>query len=241
VSAGFPPRRKLAQVLRSLAKHLPAHVAPLLEHARFSEDAAALRRFADAAHLNAATDALDPGEAAWLAELLLERWSLVAEPILEPEVAVVAPDEVWVGNEPVDVVLSLETFGIEPGWEAVWEGDLAPGPPAPTAILIATAPRGNEPLVLRARAHVRARSAGQRTLLVAATSVRVRRPVVVVSEDRRRILVTDQEERPAPGVRVSIGEQMHTANAAGLVLLTDPAPRGARLAVEGIAAHRIPE
>lgn len=238
--SAFPPRRRLAQVLRSLAARLPAQVAPLLEHTRFADDAAALARFAQVAHADAATAALPPEEAAWLADLLLERWARIADPVLDPDVAIVAPDEVWLGKEPRRVPLAIETSGVDPDWEAVWEGDVVPGPPARTGQLLAGPPPGNAPVLLRATARVRARAGGERCVLVAQATVRVRRPVVVVSENRRRILVCDQQEQPAAAVRLEIGERAYTTSAAGLVELAEPAPPGATLRVEGVPAGRVP-
>src|SRR5688572_26150871 len=106
----FPPRRRLAQVLRSLAKRLPAQVDPILEHARFADDARALARFADAAHVDAATAPLPPEEASRLADLLLARWERVGRVMLEPEAAIVAPDELWIGRDLLRVPLTIETL-----------------------------------------------------------------------------------------------------------------------------------
>jgi hypothetical protein len=239
-STGFPPRRRLAQVLRSLARHLPGQLEQLLTHPRFAEDAKALARFADPAHLEAAVAALSGDEASWLAASLLERWGRLADPRLDPEVAIVVLDEVWVGHEPVRVPVGLETLGLDPDWEAIWEGDVPPGPPATSVVLVARPPAGREATLLRVRARVRGRAGGERCVLLASASVRVRQPVVVVKDDRRRVLVCDQEERPAAGVRLEVGDAAYVTGANGLVELPQPAPPGAALRVEGIPAGRVP-
>jgi len=236
----FPPRQRLARVVRSLTKHLPPQLEGLLEHPRFADDASALTRLSEATHLESALDALAPEEAAWLADLLSERWERLGPVVMEPEVAILAPEELWLGREPVRVPLTLTTEGLEPDWEAVWEGAVVPGPPGPRAVLLAHPPSGPGPAVATVRARVRARAEGQRCVLLAHARVCLRTPTVVVSDDRRRLMVQDQNERPASGVRLEIGTEPFTTGAGGLVELPEPAPPGASLRVEGVPAGRIP-
>ncbi|MGH2898166.1 MAG: hypothetical protein ACRDMZ_05780, partial [Solirubrobacteraceae bacterium] len=133
----LPPRQRLVQLVRSLGRHLPQQLAPVAAHPRFAEPAAALARLADDAHLTAAVSSLADAEAAWLADLLLERWRTLAEPVLEPIAAIVAPVELWLGREPVRVPLSLAVVGVEPGWEVVWDGAVATSGSAGAAVAIA--------------------------------------------------------------------------------------------------------
>lgn len=237
----LPPRQRLARVLRSLNQHLPGQLEGLLDNSRFVEGAAALRRLGDSAHLEAALARMSPEEAGWLAGVIEERWGWVAEVRLDPEVAIVAPEEVWIGAEPVRVPLALASVGLDPGFEAVWEGAVVPGPPSPKAILVANPPSGSEPAVAKVRAHVRASAGGKRCILVAQAQVQVRRPAVLVSDDRRRFIVKDQADRPAVGIRLEIGDAAHTTGPGGLVQLEEPAAPGSALRVQGVPAGRVPD
>ncbi|WP_147445151.1 hypothetical protein [Corallococcus sp. CA053C] len=236
----LPPRQRLGQLLRSMSKHLPGQLDGLLENARFTDGAAALQRLADPMHLEKALARMSLEEAGWLADMLTERWSGLAELQLEPEVAIVAPDELWLGAEPVRLALSLAAVGLDEGFEALWEGAVLPGAPSPKATLLAKPPEGNAPEVARVRAHVRASVKGQRCVLIAQAQVALRRPSVVVSEDRRRLLAQDQAGRPAVGCRLEVGTDVHLTGAGGLVELQVAAASGLPLKLEGIPAGRIP-
>lgn len=232
----LPPRQRLVQLVRSLGRHLPQQLAPLAAHPRFAEPAAALARLSDDAHLMTAVSSLADAEAAWLTDLLLERWRTLAEPVLEPIAAIVAPVELWMGREPVRVPLSLAVVGVEPGWEVVWDGATASPGSAGAAVAIAD-PTAN---LITCRAHVRARTPSGRVALTAAARIELRRPVVTVRDDRRRIVVADQLGAPAVGVTLAIGDSEHTTGPGGLVELGQPAIPGAALRVQGIPAGRIP-
>ncbi|RKH28247.1 MULTISPECIES: hypothetical protein [Corallococcus] len=238
--SGLPPRQRLGQLLRSLSKHLPGQLDGLLENARFTDGAAALQGLADPAHLEKALARMSPEEAGWLADVLTERWSQVAELQLEPEVAIVAPDELWMGAEPVRVPLSLAAVGLDDGFEALWEGAVLPAAPSPRATLLAKPPEGTTPEVARVRAQVRASVKGQRCVLIAQAQVVLRRPSVVVSDDRRRLLAQDQAGRPAVGCRLEVGTDVHVTGPGGLVELEAPASPGLPLKLEGINAGRMP-
>lgn len=236
----LPPRQRLGHLLRSLAKQLPDQLDGLLENARFRDGASALQRLADPAHVEKALERMSPEEAGWLADLLTERWSWISDIQLDPEVAIVAPDELWLGAETIRVPLSLAAVGLDEGLEAVWEGAVLPGPPAASATLLARPPEGKAPGVARVRAQVRASVKGQRCVLIAQAQVTLRRPSVVVSDDRRRLLVQDHTGRPAVGCRLEIGPDVHLTGAGGLVDLEVPAQPGESLKLEGIPAGRIP-
>ena len=230
----LPPRPQLAQLVRSLAHHLPIQLGGLLPHARFTEGATALARLADDRHLAAGVAALADAEAAWLAELLLARWSAIGEPVLDPEAAIVAPVEVWVGAEPVRVCVEVVVVGADPPWDAVWDG--------------ATAVSGARAVVVvkpgasaaACRVHVHARTAAGRMVLTAAARIAIRHPSVTVRDDRRRVVVVDQLGTPAVGVTLGIGGTEQVTGPGGLVELGQPAPRGAVLRVQGIVTGRIP-
>ena len=233
----LPPRQRLVQLVRSLGRHLPEQLAPLAAHPRFAEAAAALARLADDAHLTAAVSSVADAEAAWLADLLLERWRSLAEPTLEPIAAIVAPVELWLGREPVRVPLSVAVVGADPGWEVVWDGATAMSGSSGAAVAIAD-PAAH---VITCRAHVRARTPSGRVALTAAARILLRRPVVTVRDDRHRIIVADQHGAPAVGVILAIGDREHTTGPGGLVELAQPASPGAPLRVQGVPAGRIPD
>jgi hypothetical protein len=233
--SALPPRQRLVQLVRSLGRHLPVQLAPLVAHARFAEPAAALARLGDEAHLHAAVAALGDAEAAWLADLLHARWRTLADPILEPIAAIVAPVELWLGREPVRIPLSVAVVGAEPGWEVIWDG--ATATTSDHAVAIAD-PAAH---LIACRAHVRARTAAGRVALTAAARIVLRRPVVTVRDDRRRLVVADQHGTPAVGVALAIGDVEHTTGPGGLVELAQPAAPGAALRVQGVPAGRIPD
>jgi len=235
VAGELPPRQRLVQILRSLGRHLPVQLAPLIGSPRFATGMAALARLGDDAQLATAVAALGDAEAAWLAERLLARWHALAEPILEPTAAIVAPVAVWIGREPVRVALSVAVVGAEPDWEVVWDG--ATATTAGGAVVTADATTAT----LAVRAHVRARTATGRVALTAAARIAVRTPVVTVRDDRRRIVVADQHGAPAVGVTLTIGDVDHVTAPGGLVELGTPAAPGAAMRVNGIAAGRIPD
>jgi hypothetical protein len=231
----LPSRPHLARLVRSLGQHLPVQLAGLLPHPRFAEGAQALARLAGEAHLAAGVAALADAEAAWLAEELLARWAAIGEPVLEPAAAIVAPLEVWVGADAAPIPVEVVVVGAAPGWDAVWEGARAASGPRALAIVEAGAS------ACACRVHVRARAGSGRVVLTAAARIAIRRPAVTVRDDRRRLVVLDQLGAPAVGVTLHVGDAPHVTGPGGLVELGQPAPRGATLRVQGIAAGRIPD
>jgi predicted NBD/HSP70 family sugar kinase len=232
-SSALPPRAHLDQVVRSLVRHLPDQLAGLLSHGRFTDGAAAMGRLGDDAEWPALLAALGDDEAAWLAEVILERWSALADVVLDPVAAIVAPPEVWIGGEPVRIPVRVSVVGAEPGWETAWDGAAA----IDAARAVAVAAPGVASVVCRA--HVRARTAAGRTALTAVARIAVRQPSVSVREDLRRFVVSDQTGAPGVGVTLRIGERDHVTGPGGLVELDEPAARGAALRVEGVLAGRI--
>jgi hypothetical protein len=72
---------------------------------------------------------------------------------------------------------------------------------------------------------------------VAEARVKLRRPRVTVSEDGRKLVVSDQAGRPAVGVRVEIGDQVVTSGAGGLVALEKGMGAEAAVRVEGVVVR----
>lgn len=236
--SALPPRQRLARVLRGLARQLPGQVAVLLGDRRFADGRAALGRLGDDAALRAAVDAIGPDEAAWLADQLLERWRRLGPVTLEPEAAIDGPDEIWVGATPVRVELAVLVVDAEPGGDVIWDGATA-GPDPTRAVVVITSP-GDAAATLSVRAHVRARAATGRVALVATARIAVRAPRVVVSDDRTRLIATDQTGRPAVGAPVTVGPHALVAGPGGLVVF-DVAPEpGAAIHVHGVLAGRVP-
>ena len=146
----LPPRQRLARIVRELVRQLPGQMAGLLDDARFDGGRAALTRLGNESTLDATVASLAPDEAERLADRLLARWQLLAPVALEPAAAIDAPDEVWVGDAPVRVELTVRVVDADPGWEVVWDG--ATAGPDPAHAVATAAPPGEGPAVLAVRA-----------------------------------------------------------------------------------------
>lgn len=238
MNPAIPPRARLVHLVRSLAAALPGQVGGLLDAPRFAAGRDALLRLADTA--GEAASAMEPDEAAWLADTLLTRWAQIADPVLEPFAALLAPDELWIGDGPVRAPITVATEGVDDDWEAVWEGAVLPTPPAQTAVLAVEplAADGRATATVRARVRARAR-AGARCLLVAETTIALRRPAVVLGDDGRRVVVRDQAGDPAVGVDLQIGAMRLTTGPGGLAELPRPAEPGAAIVVQGIPTGKV--
>lgn len=232
----LPPRARLLQVIRSITAALPGQMEGLLGAPRFADGAAALARLADPAHAAEAASAMPPEEAAWMADRLLSRWASIAPVVLEPTVAVVAPDAIWIGDRPARVTVSLATSGVDDDWEAVWEGSVIPGPPGKSCVISASPPEGDAPAEAVVRARVRARAGGQRCVLVAEARVPIRRPRITASDDGLRLVIADHTGKPAPGARVEVGDQIFESGPGGLVALPRAAAADLPVRVEGVFA-----
>lgn len=237
----LPPRARLTRVVSALARHLPGELPVLLGGARFERERAVLQRLAVDAHVRAAAEALSDPEAAWLAELLLERWADIGTVQLEPIVAIVAPREVWLGDEPLRCTARVAVDGVEPGWRARWDGERVDDDQRHAPELTLELRPGRE----RARdvtlhLSVEARHGSTRLLLIDQAQIRVRTPLLVISDDRRQLLIRDQHERPAAHVPVEIAGSAHHTSAQGVVQLPEPAPAGAEVRVAGVFAAHVP-
>jgi hypothetical protein len=181
----FPPRDYLAHVVDTIARQLPTDYAHLLGTERFAEEATLLERLRRPEHRAAATAAMSPAEAERLAERLLARWARIAEAKLEPAVAIIGPDEVWLGDEPRTITLSLTTLGLDDGWEAQWIGDLAVAEDGRTAELKLEPPVGEQPVTVSAGVRVMGRAGGKRCVMSAQRRIDLRRAVVDSDTVRR--------------------------------------------------------
>lgn len=233
----LPPRALLQHLIRSLATKLPDQMAGLLDAPRFADGAAALSRLGDEAHARSGAEAMTPAEASWMADRLFERWARIADATLDPAVFVVAPDELWMGDRSAQIPVTLATLGIDDDWDAIWEGSVLPGPPGKTCTLTASPPAGEAAAEAVVRARARARANGRRCVLVAEARVKLRSPRVTVSEDGRKLLISDHTGRPAAGVRVEIGDQAVTSGPSGLVELERGMAPDTPLRVEGVVVR----
>lgn len=232
----LPPRQQVQQIVASLRRRLPGQIEGLLDHPRFTAGREALARLDDDA-VAAATAAMPPEEAAAIAAALLERWAALADVELEPYAAIVAPDEVWIGQRPVVVPLSIEAGDGVTADEVAWDGATSVSPT--TASITVQPPTGDRPVHLAIRAHVRGRTAAGRCILVASARIIIRQPRVILGDDHRRLITTDHTGRPAVGVVVDIGGVKLVTGPGGAIELEQRAPAGAPITVAGVAAGKI--
>ncbi|HZI98455.1 MAG TPA: hypothetical protein VFD41_13100 [Actinomycetales bacterium] len=106
----------LLRVLASLDTHLDDQLDGLSADPAVDEGRAALARLADPEHAAGLAGELEPAEAAWLAEEIVRRWSLLASPVLDPQACLVATEE------PEQVRFLVDVVGLDPGWTVVWTG-----------------------------------------------------------------------------------------------------------------------
>ena len=229
----FPPRQKLVHVAACLVRQLPDRFATLLAAEPFADGRGAVGRLADPAALAAGAAVMAPEEAAWMADLLLERWGRIDTVELEPAAAILGPDDVWVAGEARAVTLDLALLGLESDWEADWSGDVTPSKDGRQAALpIVPLIAGGRP-ICRARVRVIGRAGAKRAVVTATHDVRVRQSVVSLSADRLTFTLRDQSGAPGHAVPVSIDGADHLTDSDGTVVLTLPAPADATILVDG--------
>ncbi|MBS0644407.1 MAG: hypothetical protein JSS43_31460 [Proteobacteria bacterium] len=219
---GFPPDAKLAQVVRSLLTALPEDHATLLQADRFAEARDALVRLADPAWLQAAVGATTPGEAAALADRLLQRWSRLGPVRLEPAAAIDGPAEIWIGDAAPDTAYRAVVSGLEPDWSVLWSGDAAVLPDGHSARL--TVDDANESARLAVR--VIGRSEQGRCIVTAERTVKLRRLRVRLDPTRRVLWLMDAADHPLARQEARIGETAYTTSEAGSIDLAAPLPPG---------------
>jgi hypothetical protein len=231
--SAFPPRDRLMQVVSSLVRRLPEQFDTLLAAERFADGRGALERLSDPDALAQGAAAMAPEEASWMAELLLERWARVGPVTLDPAVAIVGPEDVWLSRRPRDVVYELATSGVEEDWTAQWTGDAQPDADGRQAVLTAHPPRDAAPATATMTVRLMGRAAGRRCILVATRSARLRRPVISLDDHRRRLVVRDHTGEPAAGVEVDVGGQVYLTLPGGLLELEQPLGEDAVVRVKG--------
>ena len=123
-----PAHRDLQRVVASLAAHLAEQVDGMLSDDRVAAGREALERLGDADHARD-LDALDPLEAAWLADELRRRWGGVGDVLLDP-VAWVDGPAVGDGDGEEAVRLTVSVDGLDPGWTVAWSGAVVGEDPA---------------------------------------------------------------------------------------------------------------
>jgi hypothetical protein len=229
----FPPRDRLIQVASSLVRRLPGQLGTLLAAPRFEDGRSAMTRLSTPEALAQGVAAMAPEEAAWLAALLLERWSLIGEVELDPAVAIVGPTDIWLSHASRDIIYEIATLGVEEGWTAQWAGDAQPSADGRRAVLTAHPPEDDQDSTARMTVRLMGRAAGTRCILVATRSVRLRRLVTALDEQRRRLVVRDHTGEPAAGVEVDVGGQAYITPPSGLLELEKPLGKDTAVRVEG--------
>jgi hypothetical protein len=146
-----PEVRHLLRVLASLEAHLDEQLEGQLDglldgltaDTAVAEARAALARVADPEYGARLADELHPSEAAWLAAEIVRRWAVLASPVLDAQVTVVARDGDPVPGDggPGQVRLVVEVVGLDPGWTVAWIG-AEPVPDEPAAAIWAGPPSG---------------------------------------------------------------------------------------------------
>ena len=235
----LPPRQKLVHVAGSLVRRLPDRFATLLAAPPFADAGEAIGRLADPAALAAGAAAMDPAEAEWMADLLLERWARIDTVELDPAVAILGPEVIWVSSVPRDIAVGLATLGLEDDWSAEWGADAEPEDDGRRAVLRAVPIRGEDRSVRRARVRVIGRAGAMRSVVTAVHEVQVCRPAVTISADRLTLSVQDQSGQPGRHVPISIDGAEHTADSNGCVGLEFPLSTDAVIAVDGQAAAAV--
>jgi hypothetical protein len=212
---GFPPRERLAHVVRSLVIALPRDYATLLAAERFAEAREAVTRLGNAERLAAAIAATTPGEADALADRILERWTRLGPVRLEPAVAILGPAEIWIGDTAQDTLYRVAATGLDPDWSALWSGDAAALPDGRTATLALPSTAFGSGGHARLAVRVMGRHASGRCILTTDRVVTLRRLCVRLDATRRKVWLHDSDNRAAAGLAAKIGDVTYVTNEAG--------------------------
>ena len=234
----FPPRDYLAHVARAISRRLTEDCAYLLGTEHFAEEAALLERLRRPEHLAQGVEAMQPAEAARLAERLLARWGRIGEVELEPAVAILGPDDVWLSDQPCKITLRLATLGVEEGWNAHWMGDLSVAEDGHIAELKLEPPVGEEPVTVTLGVRLMGRAEDERCVLSAQRCIEVRRAIVRLDERSCQLQLKDQTGRAGAGVDLKSGDWEGTTGIDGTVRLPELCipERGIRVGPESMAA-----
>lgn len=234
----FPPRTRLDAVLAALALDLPESHRLLLAAEELVAGRTAIEGLADPAVRAKTVDALEPAEAAWMADRLLAAWARIGDSRMEPAAAILGPDMAWVPGPQAG--FEVVVLGLVPGWKVDWSGPLRAD--GATAELFADPPNGPASVTLDA-AVVGRRDAGdgtpgERDVLRVRVDVELRRPQAVL-DAAGRLRIVDQTGAPADELKVVVAGREVIVAEDGSVDISVPMPAGtvvevgeARLAVK---------
>jgi len=230
----FPPRARLENVVRSLLQHLPQELEILWQAERFAEQTRCIRRLMDGDRLRDAVAQTADEEAQWLAQVLEARWGRIGEVRLDPAVAVVGPAEVWVGRQARSVRLDVATLDLAEDWRAEWLGAVAAAGDAGSCTVTVEPITGSAPVFHDVTVRVMGRSGGRRCIQTAHHRIQARKPVLEISDDRRRIKLSDQTGAPADAVRIDIGDEHQVTGENGLLEMSTPLGAATTVWIHGL-------
>lgn len=238
----FTSRAQLVRVVLSLAKRLPIDLGSLLGAGRFDAERLALTRLAEPSHAWAAARSMSEAEAQWLSEVLRERWAEIGSVELDPFVAVVAPERVWLSRGVNSVRFEVAVDGLDEGQQVQWTGSLWKGGAVAQSVVIGELLLTGDgvPGDIYARVAVDGRAAGKRVLLVDEVVVRVSVPVLIINDDRTQLIFADHLERRAVEANVRVGQTEYRTDRHGMLRLDTPAEPGATVSIEGVRAGSVP-
>lgn len=233
----FPPRERLAHVVGSLLAFLSREYSTLLAAERFAEMRGALARLGDADILDAAVGATAPAEAAALADRLLERWACLGPIALYPVAAIIGPEAVWSGGEPVEAVYRVVAAAVEPDWSADWTGNVRELPDRRSAALMLPPDMIATGGIARIACRVIARGREGRCILVADRAVPVHRLGLRLDAPRRLLTFLDGADRAVAGIEVRVGGAVFRTGPDGTIESGTALPPGTAIEVPGTRFH----
>jgi hypothetical protein len=218
----FPAKARLENVVRSLLRHLPQELDILWRAERFAEQTRCIRRLMDGDCLRDAVAETADAEAQWLAQVLEARWRRIGEVRLDPAVAVVGPAEVWVGGQVRSVRLDVATLDLAEDWRAEWLGAVVAAEDTRSCTVTVDPIIGSDPVFYDVTVRVTGRCGGRRCIQTAQHRIQARKPVLEISDDRRRIKLSDHTGAPGGGVEIDIGDEHQVTGANGLLEMSIP-------------------
>ena len=229
----FPARARLENVVRSLLRHLPQELDILWRAERFAEQTRCIRRLMDGGCLRDAVAQTADAEAQWLAQVLEARWRRIGAVRLDPAVAVVGPAEVWVGGQARSVRLDVATLDLAEDWRAEWLGALVAAEDTRSCTVTVDPIIGSDPVFYDVTVRVTGRSGGRRCIQTAQHRIQARKPVLEISDDRRRIKLSDHTGAPGGDVEIDIGGATYATASSGLLEMPDPIAADAGVRIQG--------
>lgn len=230
----LPPRARLGRVLSSLLRHLPEQL-PATLFSRFEAGTAAMDRLRAEGAVDNLVATLPEAEALWLAEELEARWDRVAGLSLDPVCWLVLPEQLWVGERPVERRLTVGIEGLDSVAEVLWEDPIVGE--GSTGVLTVDPVRGDDVPQQKVAVRVWGRQGEQRVVLRAVARLRLRRPVPILSG--LRLIIRDQSGKSAGRVRVVVGAEAGHTDEEGVLELQERPEAGTPVLVEGVMAGRL--